>query len=230
MEKLKMKYFSVEKLYHVNKFMEIKSIMDNYQTLFLEIFPKSQLMVLNHNDVHRLNIMKGIFCDDIKILDHEYAALNLIGIDIVNFMIESTFDYTLKSYPNYTFNQEGIDFTHFYNMFLKFIEKFEESHSDNIDMPNELFQKKMAKIKTYKYFLKLVCVISLFWLLYSVIYLDINKIVAQDSFDSFHHALDRITIFQLAFKQLRNLKDTSHLENYSSASSLKIAELNLNDF
>jgi thiamine kinase-like enzyme len=210
MEKLKTKY-SAEKLYNLESYLVIKNFIDNYQELFLSLFPKKLLFVLNHNDVHRLNIMKGIDNGDLKILDHEYAALNLIGIDIVNYMIESTFDYTSKEYPYFTFNQNGIDFQQFYLIFTQFIEKFESSHMKNIELPNEVFEYKMRKVKSYKYFLKLFCIISLFWLLYSIIYMDIDKIVKKDSFDSFKHALDRITIFQMAYKELCSFKNSKDL-------------------
>ena len=54
--------------------------------------------------IHRLNILvRGD--NDLILLDHEYASLNLIGSDIVNYLIESQFDYTKYNFNNkYLFN------------------------------------------------------------------------------------------------------------------------------
>lgn len=78
------------------KFEKLSHFMKNYHDLFMEVFPKNGLFVLNHNDVHRLNILLAHDKQKAYLLDHEYAAINLIGVDIVNYLIESNFDYTIK--------------------------------------------------------------------------------------------------------------------------------------
>ena len=185
------------------KYEKIKYYLNNYNDIFSKIFPKKGFLVLNHNDVHRLNILVTQDEDKILLLDHEYSALNLIGIDIVNYLIESNFDYTLKSHPYYEFSQEDIDFNSYFEIFKNFLDKFELSHPFLFE--DEENKRKFEKMRKFDYFLRLVCVISLFWLLYCVIYLDFDGFTAQRTFDYFQHALDRIFIFEKAYKRLKAL-------------------------
>jgi len=168
--------------------------------LFLAILPQKGLFVLNHNDVHRLNIMRNNTDGELKILDHEYAGLNLIGIDIVNYLIESNFDYTSKTFPFYTFTKETIDFEGYFEIFQQFLNKFEVEHAE--EMKNEDFRRKFKKVNDYKYFLRLVCIISLFWILWGVIYLDIDTMNHKSSFDHMGFTMDRVEVFSMAYKQL----------------------------
>lgn len=181
---------------------EITNFIETYQTLFLDVFPKKGLFVLNHNDVHRLNILQK-FDKDLMILDHEYAALNLIGIDIVNFMIESSFDYTTKTYPFFEYDSSKIDFADFFETFKVFLDKFEIKHSTSLS--KEDYAKKYQQVRSYKYFLQLVCIISLFWCLYSVLYIDFDKVIQKQSFNYLTHAMNRLQIYRSALKELKQL-------------------------
>jgi thiamine kinase-like enzyme len=187
-----------------SKYDKLQYFIKNYHKLFTEIFPKNGLFVLNHNDVHRLNLLFSENKEKIIILDHEYASLNLIGVDLVNYLIESNFDYTLKEFPFHECYYDEIDFEHYYEIFKDFLNKFEVAHSSNFT--NEKYKKKFDKMKSFKYFLKLVCLISLFWLLYSVIYLEFESFSMQKCFDYFTHAMDRIYIFEEAYKKLKILE------------------------
>ena len=62
-------------------------------------------MILNHNDLHRKNLIIEKTNSKIFVLDHEYAALNLIGIDIANYLNESIFDYC----PKYKCEMDKVD-------------------------------------------------------------------------------------------------------------------------
>jgi thiamine kinase-like enzyme len=183
------------------KFEKIKFYINNYHEVFSKIFPSNGLLVLCHNDVHRLNLLLTNDKEKMFILDHEYAALNQIGNDIVNYMIESNFDYTLKDYPYFQFSAEEINFEKYFEIFKNFLNKFECAHS-NLDEDN---RKKIEKMKTMNYFLRVVCVISLFWLLYSVIYCEFESFIGQKTFDYYQHALDRIYIFEKAYTKLQSL-------------------------
>jgi thiamine kinase-like enzyme len=187
------------------KLEKIKFYIKNYHDIFSKIFPKNGLLVLNHNDVHRLNLLLSNDKEKLFILDHEYSALNLVGIDIVNYMIESNFDYTAKSFPFYQFSSDEINFESYFEIFKTFMEKFEKSRSNLLQ--EESSRKHFQKMKTFKYFLRLVCVISLFWLLYSVIYFDYESFTLQKTFDYFQHASDRLFIFEKAYKKLESINE-----------------------
>jgi thiamine kinase-like enzyme len=190
-----------------SKFDKIKFYITNYNEVFSKIFPKNGFLVLNHNDVHRLNLLLTNDKEKMFILDHEYSALNLIGIDIVNYMIESNFDYTMKNYPFVQFSPEEINFENYFEIFKNFLNKFECAHSNF--MAEDDNRKKLEKLKSMKYFLRLVCTISLFWLLYSVIYCEFESFTLQKTFGYYQHALDRIFIFEKAYNKLQALENHS---------------------
>jgi thiamine kinase-like enzyme len=204
-KKFKIKYKKLVDQEIFAKYEKVKNYIKNYDEIFSKIFPKNGLLVLNHNDVHRLNLL---FTDEknIIILDHEYSCLNLIGIDIVNYLIESNFDYTNNiSPPYYDFTPDEIDFENYFEIFKNFLNKFELANpSVLLEERNKI---KLEKMKTFKYFLRLVCVISLFWVLFSVIYLDYDMFCSQKTFSYFQHAMDRIFIFEKAFKKLSSLNN-----------------------
>jgi thiamine kinase-like enzyme len=189
----------------ISKFEKIMYYIKNYNEIFSKIFPKKGFFVLNHNDVHRLNLLVSEDQEKLFILDHEYSALNLVGVDIVNYLLETSFSYDLKEYPYYKFESQEINFENYFEIFKQFIEKFESSHENFLLQGDN--QRKFEKVKTFKYFLRLVCVISLFWLLYSVIYFDYEAFTIQKTFDYFSHALDRIYILEKAYKKLDSLKN-----------------------
>jgi thiamine kinase-like enzyme len=207
----------------VEKFEKLKYFINNYNTLFMKIFPKHGLLTLNHNDVHRLNILLTDSKEKLLLLDHEYAALNLLGIDIVNYLIETSYDYTIKKYPFQEFNPGAIDLEAFFEVFKSFICKLELAHASVF--AEEENRKKLEKVKTFKYFLKLVCLISLFWLLFTVIYLDYESFTLRKTFDYFEHAITRINIFQQAYNKLSQIKDPFAGDEQLSPSRLGISNL-----
>ncbi len=205
MDKLGKKYDNLICEEVMEKIFKIKSYMENYKDLFAKVLPKKGIATVCHNDVHRLNLLLTEDNSKIIVLDHEYACLNIAGVDIVNYMIETKFDYTKKAFPFYEFERDSleIDFARFYEVFLKFMQRFEEEHS--IDADKEYFTR-FQKCKTPKYFHRIVCVISLFWIVYSVMYLDYDDFVEKNKFDMLNHAIDRIFIFEKAYAALENLK------------------------
>jgi thiamine kinase-like enzyme len=188
----------------LSKFDKIMYYIKNYNDIFSKIFPNKGFFVLNHNDVHRLNLLVSEDQEKLFILDHEYSALNLVGVDIVNYLIETSFSYDLNEYPYYKFESNEINFENYFEIFKEFIEKFESSNQSLLLQGDN--RRKFEKVKTFKYFLRLVCVISLFWLLYSVIYFDYDSFSLSKTFDYFQHAVDRIYILEKAYQKLETLK------------------------
>jgi len=86
------------------EYKKIKHYLNNYKEIFSHVMPKEGLFVLNHNDVHRLNFLT-LQDDRLMLIDHEYAALNLIGVDFVNYLIETSFNYKAKEFPFFEHKQ-----------------------------------------------------------------------------------------------------------------------------
>ena len=194
------------------KIDKIKHYMENYKNLFIKIFPKNGLVSLCHNDVHRLNLLLTEDTEKVIILDHEYACMNLVGVDIVNYLIETKFEYTSKTFPFYEFDNENfdLDFSKFYETFLKFMQKFQATHS--VEHGNK-FQYLLEKSKTEKYFYRLVCVINLFWLLYTLINLDYDEFTLKNKFCYLSHGIDRINLFEKAYSAMNKAKDVVKTES-----------------
>ncbi len=208
----------------MTKIDKIKFYMENYKKLFTDVFPKNGLVSLCHNDVHSLNLLLTESTDKIIILDHEYACLNLVGNDIVNYMLETKLNYTKKTFPFYEFNGDSLEteFLSFYEVFLKFMMKFETEQGIDVDSEHYL---QFQKCKKLKYFYKIVCVISLFWFIYSVMYLDFDELFEKKKFDQVSHAIDRMFIFEKAYSELKDIKlkkDVYKELNLSGADEINI--------
>jgi thiamine kinase-like enzyme len=191
--------FNSEDIFKIKKF---QFYMDNYNTIFTNIFPKNGVFSLSHNDVHSLNLLLTETSDQILVIDHEYASLNLAGIDIVNYLIEFQFNYTRKTYPFHDFDNKKLyeKFERNYEIFLNFMNKYEKIHNEK-----EGFSCIKAKEKIY--YFELICIISLFWFIYSVMYIDFDALVEKKSFNYLLHACDRIENYEYAYNEIQRLKE-----------------------
>jgi len=181
----------------INNFEKFSLYVKNFEEILLKVFPQDGLLALNHNDLHKLNILTCEERGKIIILDHEFATLNLIGADFVNFLIEMNYDYSVKTFPFYDYTPEMIHLPYYHKLFLKFVDKFMEkqSHLNSNKFYNEL-SRKLEEIKTYEYFLKLVRFISLYWLIVCTIKINYDNFHHKQKFDYFKHAIDRIALFE----------------------------------
>ena len=171
-------------------FEKMELFMNNFKFLFMSVFPKKGNMILNHNDLHRKNLIIEKTNSKIFVLDHEYAALNLIGIDIANYLNESIFDYS----PKYKCNMDKIDIDHYYDIYLQYVDKFENANPELNE--TEKGRELLDEIKTKKYYLNLHGVINAFWVLYCMIYLNFDNFTQNKGFNYFQHGLDRIAYFE----------------------------------
>ena len=90
------------------KFENIYNFANNLKQIFFSNFPEKFFFILNHNDTLRENLL--LKEDEILIIDHEYGSLNLPGFDIVNYLVESNFDYSREI----NFIPEEIDLNFYY--------------------------------------------------------------------------------------------------------------------
>ena len=171
-------------------FEKMELFMNNFKFLFMSVFPKKGNMILNHNDLHRKNLIIEKTNSKIFVLDHEYAALNLIGIDIANYLNESIFDYS----PKYKCDMDKIDIDNYYDIYLQYVDKFENANPELNE--TEKGRELLDEIKTKKYYLNLHGVINAFWVLYCMIYLNFDNFTQNKGFNYFQHGLDRIAYFE----------------------------------
>ena len=180
-------------------FEKFEHYMKNYPEIFTKVWPEEGFMILNHNDVHRLNLIVRKEDKKLFILDHEYASLNLIGNDIANYMNESNFTYT----PEYTFSPDEIDFDFYYESYKKYIEGFKKQNIDFVK--SDEGKKWLETISTKKYYINLHAVLNIFWLLYCAIYLNFAEEFKENvSFSYFQHGIDRIVYFERALARIQN--------------------------
>ena len=182
-------------------FEKMELFMNNFKFLFMSVFPKKGNMILNHNDLHRKNLIIEKTNSKIFVLDHEYAALNLIGIDIANYLNESIFDYS----PKYKCDMDKIDIDHYYEIYLQYVDKFEDANPELNETENG--RELLDEIKSKKYYLNLHGVINAFWVLYCAIYLNYDNYIEEKGFNFLQHGVDRITYFEQIMSQLEEEDD-----------------------
>ena len=90
-----------------------------------------------------------------------------------------------------------------YKIYLDYLKIFEENYKsrEEIDENNKIL---FSQCKTKIYFLKLICITSLFWFIYSVIYIDWNAFDAKNLFDYFLHAIQRLSILETAYQVMES--------------------------
>ena len=187
-------------------FEKMELFMNNFKFLFMSVFPKKGNMILNHNDLHRKNLIIEKTNSKIFVLDHEYAALNLIGIDIANYLNESIFDYS----PKYKCDMDKIDIDHYYDIYLQYVDKFENANPELNE--TEKRRELLDEIKTKKYYLNLHGVINAFWVLYCAIYLNYDNYVDEKGFNFLQHGIDRITYFEQIMSLIEEEDDDETIE------------------
>ena len=179
------------------KFENIYNFANNLKQIFFSNFPEKFFFILNHNDTLRENLL--LKEDEILIIDHEYGSLNLPGFDIVNYLVESNFDYSREI----NFIPEEIDLNFYYEIFLKYINELEKN--DNIcefKRTNE-GMNFFNEIKTMNYFLRLTILDNILWFIFALIYFNYEKFIKKIGFNYFQHAYDRTIYYEkiLEFKK-----------------------------
>ena len=183
------------------KFENIYNFANNLKQIFFSNFPEKFFFILNHNDTLRENLL--LKEDEILIIDHEYGSLNLPGFDIVNYLVESNFDYSREI----NFIPEEIDLNFYYEIFLKYINELEKN--DNIcefKRTNE-GMNFFNEIKTMNYFLRLTILDNILWFIFALIYFNYEKFIKKIGFNYFQHAYDRTIYYEKILEFKKNLNN-----------------------
>ena len=183
------------------KFENIYNFANNLKQIFFSNFPEKFFFILNHNDTLRENLL--LKEDEILIIDHEYGSLNLPGFDIVNYLVESNFDYSREI----NFIPEEIDLNFYYEIFLKYINELEKN--DNIcefKRTNE-GMNFFNEIKTMNYFLRLTILDNILWFIFALIYFNYEKFIKKIGFNYFQHAYYRTIYYEKILEFKKNLNN-----------------------
>lgn len=150
------------------RIQKFEKTLKNYVPLFLNSFYyKKGFLVLSHNDMHRWNFLKKD--EKIYIIDHEYACMSLIGMDLANYMNENSFYFAQNG--NEVFKKEEIDINYYYKIYLKYLEKLKKKY----DKVNPDLVKFLNEIKSIDYYISLHIVTNTFWFLFTAINLSFDK-------------------------------------------------------
>ena len=182
-----------------NNLDKFEYYIKNFKKIFLKYFPSEGFLVLSHNDIHKLNILKRKDDNKLFLIDNEYAFFNLPGLDISNYLNESTFLYE----NGYSFAKEKIDFDKYFEIYKLYINKFIENH--NFLNDSNFGKNFLDLIKTKKYYIQLHQITNLFWLLYCGIYLNFNNWKNDPNDYYYHHFIHRFQYIEIGEKILSNL-------------------------
>ena len=157
----------------------------------------SNFLCLTHHDLHKANILYNYKKKDIKIIDLEFACFDLVGLDIVNFIIErECFDYTLEKYPFYTYSEFDIDL--YYEEYVSYMKILTKRIEDGT-LEEAVFSKE--------YYYNLIQIISIFWIVLQSTFLNLST----ENFAYERYAYNRLDIYnrvqEIIIKEAKNKED-----------------------
>ena len=147
------------------KLGKLKYIVDNYKTLLIaNVYKHNGYFVFSHSDFHRGNVVhKGNNVDKLYVLDIDFINLNLIGYDLIYYLIKSLFNNEIVE--NY------LNLPNFHNIYLKYINKFLDEFDGlktghDKDKINEIKDYIKNEISSKEYFVRLIKLVLYFDIIY----------------------------------------------------------------
>lgn len=192
----KEKFFKCDKVcqnsIELDKLKKVEYYLDNIKKLIKEEMGTNGFFILNHNDIHRLNLLIRNSDNKLFIIDNENAFLSLPGHDFANYCNESYFSYE----PEYKTFFNEIDYDKTYLLFSVYINLFINSHKEMKQDP--LGNRIINQIQTKNYFISLHNIVNLYWFLWSIIYIDFDAWKKDELAEYYYiHGLDRIKIYEI---------------------------------
>ena len=171
------------------KLGKLKYIVDNYKTLLIDnVYKHCGYFVFSHSDFHRGNVVHiGNNLDKLYVLDIDFINLNLIGYDLIYYLIKSVFKNGNGIVENY------LNLTNFYKIYLKYINKFldefegfkTENDKDKID---EIKNYIKNDISSKEYFIRLIKLVLYFDIIYCCDLINFeNEFLSDKSFKFFNY-------------------------------------------
>ena len=147
------------------KLEKLKYIVDNYKTLLIDnVYKHYGYFAFSHSDFHRGNVVhKDNNLDKLYVLDIDFINLNLIGYDLIYYLIKSVFNNGIVE--NY------LNLTNFYKIYLKYINKFLDEFEgfktqNDKDKINEIKNYIKNDISSKEYFIRLIKLVLYFDIIY----------------------------------------------------------------
>ena len=147
------------------KLEKLKYIVDNYKTLLIDnVYKHNGYFAFSHSDFHRGNVVhKDNNLDKLYVLDIDFINLNLIGYDLIYYLIKSVFNNGIVE--NY------LNLTNFYKIYLKYINKFLDEFEgfktqNDKDKNNEIKNYIKNDISSKEYFIRLIKLVLYFDIIY----------------------------------------------------------------
>ena len=147
------------------KLEKLKYIVDNYKTLLIDnVYKHNGYFIFSHSDFHRGNVVhKDNNLDKLYVLDIDFINLNLIGYDLIYYLIKSVFNNGIVE--NY------LNLTNFYKIYLKYINKFLDEFEgfktqNDKDKINEIKNYIKNDISSKEYFIRLIKLVLYFDIIY----------------------------------------------------------------
>ena len=171
-------------------YKKIEKYIKNYEKYFHSFFPQKGFLIFNHNDMELSNVLYNSTNKNMCIIDHEYAALNIIGFDIGNLFNKNCFIPSGDSTPD-ILKENLIDIDLFYSFYNKYLDIFVEKVGNKI-------KNYVNSIRNKEYYCKLHILSNLFWLLFCCIKLDYdNEFEIENKTKFLKYGNDRIRVIEI---------------------------------
>jgi thiamine kinase-like enzyme len=198
---------------------KVKYYLENFEKIYLSITHSGNSnhdlneipLILNHNDVHKHNLL--FHQENLLLIDYEYACLNHIGFDIINYCIESLFDLEYPVYPFYNLKVDNVDVLFnepkYFQIYCKYIEKLGEKVKNDKKLEyikDGIFDNfsNLHILRERNYFMRISGICSLFWFYCALISLDFDSYVRKDAFNYLDYSLARLAVYEKVKELLEN--------------------------
>ena len=159
-------YNSNKKIVNIDEKLEkLKFIVDNYKSILIDnVYKHEGYLVFSHSDFHRGNVVhKGNNLDKLYVLDIDFINLNLIGYDLMYYLIKSVFNNGIVE--NY------LNLPNFYKIYLKYVNKFLDEFEgfktgEESDKICEIKNVIKNDISSKEYFIRLIKLVLYFDIIY----------------------------------------------------------------
>ena len=144
----------------------IRNYFERIEEMIDSTIPLSGIFVMTHNDLHKGNVMiksnlrsRETENDFIKVMDMEFAKLNLFGYDFANHLAESCFDLGATPFGFRSFDKE-LNLRNYQIFADRCIKKI-----NNIKGNNYIDDGMACFLKSEEYFTNLCIISSLYWII-----------------------------------------------------------------
>lgn len=181
-------------------YVTTSEFVDEYKELSKGM--KDSELVASHTDFYELNIMKSKDKSKLIAIDYEYSSINYRANDIVNMYMETGIDYTLPTFPFYTYKTQDLwtdeELTYFIKCYLE-RDAYMKGIKDVKDYVNLETPKLFREVKIAE------PLVSAMWVVWTLLMTDWETFEETKAYN-LEYAVTRFEMYQKSKIVVKNMK------------------------